>query len=334
VKETGLPEWEQPWHLLSQIDPDHRPPPMWDQEGVHEIYRSWRRLTETYPGDRVLVGEAWVAPAARLFRYVRADEMHQVFNFEYLFTPWADADQRRAITGSLAEAGSVGAVATWVLSNHDVLRHATRLAFPPGSPLPLGIGATDPQPDAALGLKRARAATLLMLALPGSAYVYQGEELGLPEHTTLPDSARQDPTWQRSGHTVRGRDGCRVPIPWEADAPSYGFGPSGNSWLPQPPTWATYALDRQRGVPGSTYEMYRQALRLRRGYHLGRNQLTWLPRKDILGFGTGDLVVLTNFGPAPAPLPPGEVLIASGDLAADGSLPPDTTAWIVADPVR
>jgi alpha-glucosidase len=305
---------------------------MWDQEGVHEIYRSWRRLLETYPGDRILVAEAWVAPAARLFRYVRSDEMHQAFNFDYLFTPWTDEGQRRAITNSLSAAMAVQAVATWVLSNHDVLRHATRLAFEPGASLPNGIGVGDPQPDAALGLRRARAATLLMLALPGSAYLYQGEELGLPEHTTLPDEARQDPTWTRSGHRVRGRDGARVPIPWQADAPSYGFGPSAASWLPQPPSWARYALDRQRGVPDSTYEMYRQALRLRRSYGLGRGRLDWLPRDDVLAVTNGDLAVLTNLGPAPAPLPPGEVLIASGDLAADGSLPPDTTAWILASP--
>ena len=115
-----------------------------------------------------------------------------------------------------------------------------------------------------------------MLALPGSAYLYQGEELGLPEHTTLPDEYRQDPTWFRSGHTERGRDGCRVPIPWEADAPSYGFGPSDASWLPQPAVWAEYALDRQRGVPGSTYELYRAALRLRREHRLGAGTLTWV----------------------------------------------------------
>ncbi len=168
-----------------------------------------------------------------------------------------------------------------------------------------------------------------MLALPGSAYLYQGEELGLPEHTTLPDAARQDPTWERSGHTQRGRDGCRVPIPWEADAPSYGFGPTDASWLPQPPVWAEYALDRQRGVPGSTYELYREALRLRRAYGLGRGTLEWLASGDeVLSFRNGDLVVFTNFGAAAAPVPEGEVVHSSGPLNEDGSVPTDVTVWV------
>jgi alpha-glucosidase len=216
-----------------------------------------------------------------------------------------------------------------VLSNHDVLRHASRLGLPVGQPRPKGIGVGDPQPDAALGLRRARAATLLMLALPGSAYLYQGEELGLPEHTTLPDETRQDPAWHRSGHAERGRDGCRVPIPWEADAPSYGFGPTDASWLPQPDSWAEYALDRQRGVPGSTYEMYRTALRLRREADLGGGTLFWLESPDdVLAFRNGGVAVLTNFGPAPVPLPPGaEPLHTSAPLAPDNTVPTDTTVW-------
>src|SRR5699024_3450331 len=132
------------------------------------------------------------------------------------------------ITRSLQLNNRVNAATTWVLSNHDVVRHASRLGLPNGK-RPNGIGASDPQPDAVLGLRRARAATLTMLGLPGSAYFYQGEELGLPEHTMMANEFRQDPTWERSGHTVRGRDGCRVPIPWEADAPALGFSPSGKT---------------------------------------------------------------------------------------------------------
>jgi alpha-glucosidase len=216
-----------------------------------------------------------------------------------------------------------------VLSNHDVVRHASRLGLPIGAPRPNGIGVGDEQPDATTGLRRARAATLLMLALPGSAYLYQGEELGLPEHTTLPDATRQDPTWERSGHTQRGRDGCRVPIPWEADAPSYGFGPTDASWLPQPPVWAEYALDRQRGVPGSTYELYREALRLRRAYELGRGTLEWLTSGDeVLSFRNGNLVVFTNFGADPVAKPDGEVVHSSAPLNEDGSVPTDVTVWV------
>ena len=197
-------------------------------------------------------------------RYVRADEMHQAFNFDFLQTQWRAGDLRKVIATSLAAGDSVGAPTTWVLSNHDVVRHASRLGLPVGTRRPNGIGVGDPQPDAALGLRRARAATALMLALPGSAYLYQGEELGLPDSTDLPDDVRQDPTWPRSGHADRGRDGCRVPMPWEGDQPSYGFGPSDKSWLPQPASYAALAVDRQVGVRGSTLELYRALLAARR----------------------------------------------------------------------
>ncbi len=330
IKQADLADWQEPQEILSGNEIDKPRPPMWDQDGVHEIYRDWRRVLDGYPGGRILVAEAWVEPAERLARYVRPDEMHQAFNFEYLLASWTAPAQYAVITRSLEATDSVGAPTTWVLSNHDVVRHASRLGLPVGNPRPNGIGIGDPQPDAALGLRRARAATLLMLALPGSAYLYQGEELGLPEHTTMPDEARQDPTWERSGHTQRGRDGCRVPIPWEADAPSYGFGPTDASWLPQPPTWAEYALDRQRGVTGSTYELYRSALRLRRAHGLGRGPLTWLASGDeVLSFRTGELTVLTNFGAAPVPLPAGgELLLASAPLTEDGAVPTDVTVWV------
>ncbi|MEW2327865.1 glycoside hydrolase family 13 protein [Micromonospora chersina] len=328
IKQADLADWQEPQEILSGQDVDKPRPPMWDQDGVHEIYREWRRLLDSYDGERILVAEAWVEPAERLARYVRPDEMHQAFNFEYLLAAWTAPAQYAVITRSLEATDSVGAPTTWVLSNHDVVRHASRLGLAVGGGRPNGIGIGDPQPDAALGLRRARAASLLMLALPGSAYLYQGEELGLPEHTTLPDEARQDPTWERSLHTQRGRDGCRVPIPWEADAPSYGFGPTDASWLPQPPVWAEYALDRQRGVDGSTYELYRTALRLRREHGLARGPMRWLTSGDeVLTFTNGGLTVLTNFGADPAPLPAGaEVLASSAPLDGD-AVPTDVTVW-------
>ncbi|MDG6108050.1 glycoside hydrolase family 13 protein [Dactylosporangium aurantiacum] len=330
IKESGLPDWTEAHVPITSPGAEHRTPPMWDQDGVHDIYRSWRRVLDSYDGDRIMVGEAWVSPAERMARYVRPDEMHQAFNFGYLMAPWTAADQRAAIIESIDGVALVGAVCTWVLSNHDVVRHASRLGFEPGYSTQGGIGVDDPQPDEALGLRRARAATMLMLSLPGSAYLYQGEELGLPEHTTLPDEQRQDPTWFRSKHEVRGRDGCRVPVPWEADAPSFGFGPGSAPWLPQPADWGRFAADAQRGVPGSTLSLYTEALRLRRTHQLGSGVLTWheSPGEDLVDFRNGGIRVITNFGQVPAPLPPGEVLLASGDLAADGSLPPDTTAWI------
>ncbi len=254
VKAPGLPDTEVAHEMAVERTSDL---PMWDQPGVHDIYRRWRKLTDSYAvegqdADRILCAEAWVTPAEAMARYVRSDELHQAFNFGFLLSAWIAEELQRNIEGSLQAVAEVGAPQTWVLSNHDVVRHASRLGFPP-VPGPIqvgGIGAGDPQPDAEAGLRRARAATTVMLALPGSAYLYQGEELGLPEATELPDELRQDPTWEKSGRTSRGRDGCRVPIPWEADAPSYGFGPSAASWLPQPAVYGELAVDRQRGVRG------------------------------------------------------------------------------------
>ena len=329
IKEKDLADWTHTSAILGGLEPAGPPPPMWDQDGVHEVYRQWRAVLDEYPGGRILVAEAWVQPAERLARYVRPDEMHQAFNFPYLDAPWTAEALRTVIDESLAANDAVGATTTWVLSNHDVVRHATRLGYPIGAARMHGIGADDPQPDTALGLRRARAATMQMLALPGSAYLYQGEELGLPEHTTMPDEYRQDPAWERSGHAERGRDGCRVPIPWEADAPSYVFGPTDASWLPQPATWAEYALDRQQGVPGSTWELYRAALAVRREHGLGGGELAWQDGPaGTLAFRNGDVLVLTNFGTEPAGLPAGaRLLLSSEPLDDDGRVPTDVTAW-------
>ncbi|MHA3701288.1 glycoside hydrolase family 13 protein [Jatrophihabitans sp. YIM 134969] len=342
VKKDGLPDG--PTRQDHTGEPTGNQP-MWDQPGVHEIYRSWRRITDSYavPGedaDRILCAEAWVQPADAMARYIRPDELHQSFNFDFLMTSWIAPEFRSGITASLEVADEVGAPQTWVMSNHDVVRHASRFGFPPKPGLHgmKGIGADDPQPDAVLGLARARAITTAMLALPGSAYVYQGEELGLPDVTDLPDDVRQDPTWIRSGRTERGRDGCRVPIPWEGDAPSFGFGPSENSWLPQPARYGGLAVDRQTGVPGSTLELYRALLRERRDRGLGRGALQWVDGypDDVLAFAitpedsARQVVVVVNMGTTPVGLPAGrEVLLASGPLDGD-QIPPDVAVWTVA----
>ncbi|MFN8076042.1 MAG: glycoside hydrolase family 13 protein [Kineosporiaceae bacterium] len=356
VKEPGLPDWPFGAQQFDADDVGGRRPPMWDQEGVHEIFQSWRRVLDAFPQQPILVAEAWVRPAWRQAKYVRADEMHQAFNFEYLKTPWDASRLRPIITEVLAENAAVGASATWVLSNHDVVRHPTRYSYGAAAEVfaagavagavPNGIGANDPQPDQELSRRRGLAATLLMLALPGSSYLYQGEELGLPEHTTLPDEVRQDPTWERSGHAERGRDGCRVPLPWVADAPGFGFGPADGKqpWLPQPESWADLAADAQDGVEGSVLERYREALRLRRRLGLGRGSLSW--RDDLcvegprgagaLAFeveapdGTRTLVIATvgdGDGSPTATLPSGaQVLLSSGELQ-DGHVPTDVTVW-------
>jgi alpha-glucosidase len=318
-------------YSLAEVFPEPPPtPPYWAQDGVHEIYRDWRALIDSYDGDRVLVAEAWVEPLERLAHWVRPDEMNQAFNFAYLSAPWKAADIREVIDESLAAFTGVGAPSTWVLSNHDVVRHASRLALTAENPQGYGIGPKSPgRPDPVLGLRRARAATALMLALPGSAYLYQGEELGLPEDIDLPDSARQDPTWFRTNHERYGRDGCRVPIPWEAKAPSYGFGPTANSWLPQPKDWAPYARDSQLGVADSTIELYRSALGLRAEHELGHGSLAWLPGypAEVIAFSNGSVTVIANLDDAAVPLPAGELLLSSG--AIDGTdLPSDTTAWL------
>ncbi len=344
IKEAGLPDYTAPAEAGSMgggahsVEPgsdaaptDAPTPPYWAQEGVHEIYRDWRKILEEYPGDRVLVAEAWVDPLTEVAKWVRPDEMHQAFNFAYLETPWKAAVIRKVIDASLAAFGGVGAPSTWVLSNHDVVRHASRLSLRGDNPQGAGIGPDSPEkPNRVLGLRRARAATLLMLALPGSAYLYQGEELGLPEVVDLPDSARQDPTWERTKHERYGRDGCRVPIPWEAAAPAYGFNMTGESWLPQPDDWAGYARDAQAGEVGSTLELYKATLALRGRYGLGVGSLKWLPGypADVIAFRNRNVTVIANTGATIVALPAGTVVASSGPVTTE--LPGDTTVWLTA----
>jgi len=352
VKAEGLPDWPGP---SAMVEGAHEgilgsddgstgagdTGPMWYQDGVHEIYREWHRVLAEYDGERALVAEAWVEPLTRLARYVRTDEMQQAFNFSFLTTVWSPSALRSVITESLAANDAVEATTTWVLSNHDVVRHPSRLGLKLPGGKPNGIGIGDPQPDEALGLHRGRAATLLMLGLPGSSYLYQGEELGLPEHTALPDDERQDPTWWRSEYTHRGRDGCRVPVPWSAEAPAYGFSPTGTSWLSQPELFARYALDTQVCVPGSTYEMYRTALRLRREFRLGSGSLAWVDGlsagtpEEVVAFVNRDVLVVTNLGAQTVQLSGDlEVLLSSADLPYGRAgehgvaVPTDVTVWV------
>ncbi|MDO5629587.1 MAG: glycoside hydrolase family 13 protein [Mobilicoccus sp.] len=348
IKREGLPDWSETTDMAGRDDVPTCTAPMWDQDGVHAVYRAWRSTLDEYTrvnssGEldpdsmRILVAEAWVEPLERAAHYVRPDEMHQSFNFHYLNAPWRADALREAVAESLHHNDAVGAPTTWVLSNHDVVRHSSRLGLPIGTPRPKGIAADDPQPDAEVGLRRARAATTLMLALPGSAYLYQGEELGLPEHTHLPHEVRQDPAHHRSGGDEVGRDGCRIPMPWEGDQPAAGFNTTGEMWLPQPPEYAGLAVDRQDGVDGSTLELYRTLLRLRRERGLGAGGLS-----PAEGFGdevvafevhppqgsdAGGMIVVLNLGTDPVELPAGEVLAVSGPLEA-GRLPLDTAAWI------
>ncbi len=333
VKTDGLPD-----HLPS-VDADsmgggEEDVPYWGQDGVHEIYRDWNRVLAEYDGDRALCAEAWLPTVDKTALWVRSDEMHQAFNFPYLMTEWNAPAIRTVIAESLRAFPAVGAPATWVLSNHDVVRHASRLALTAENPQGHGIGPDSPgQPIPEVGLRRARAATTVMLALPGSAYLYQGEELGLPEVIHLPDDVRQDPTWFRTNRERYGRDGCRVPIPWTSDAPAYGFSPSGESWLPQPAEWADLARSSQEDDPESTLWLYRTLLATRRAHGLGSGRLEWLDGygDDVLAFrvhaGDDAVTVIANAGRAAVTLPAGTVLLAS-ERFEGGELPIDTAVWL------
>ncbi|KRV49822.1 alpha-amylase [Wenjunlia vitaminophila] len=295
--------------------PEGRDHPFWDRDEVHEVHRSWRKIIDQYDPPRITVAEAGVS-AARLPLYTRPDELHQAFNFFHLRCPWDAAAFREVIDTSLAGARSVGSLPTWVLSNHDVVRHRSRYALPERTDLAAWLAADglDPRPDDARGGRRARAAALLTLALPGTTYLYQGEELGLPEVPDLPRHALRDPMWERTGHRVKGRDGCRVPLPWTCSGPSHGFGP-GAAWLPQPDGWGAHSVEAQTGTAGSFLELYRAALAVRRTYR-GDEGFSWLAGNEgELAFRKGaGLVCRVNLSDRPVPLTAGRLLLASGPL--------------------
>ena len=336
VKDAGLADIDGLPFPLPADTPEDVDHPHWDQPGVHEIFRSWRRVADAYDGPRVFCGEIWVGRDHRLTAYLRPDELHTAFNFNFLMAPWLAAPLRETISSTLAAHAAVGAPATWVLGNHDVCRPVSRYARPqelvePGFPHLQAY--LDLPADFDAGRRRARAAALLSLALPGGAYVYQGEELGLAEVEDMPLEARQDPIVAGTDGANVGRDGCRVPLPWTASGDSYGFGPDGGAapWLPQPAGWGPVSAEAQDGDPASVLELYRSALAIRAEHPaLGDGDLTWVEAgPDALAFtrepGFGCWV---NLGAEPLPLPAGaEVLVASGDVV-DGSLPADTAAWL------
>ncbi|SDL59187.1 glycoside hydrolase family 13 protein [Microbacterium azadirachtae] len=328
IKKAGLPDYT-PDDGADSMGGDQEDVPYWGQPGVHEIYRDWHEVLAAYDGDRALCAEAWMPTLDQIALWVRPDEMNQAFNFNYLMTPWKADELRDVIRDSLDAFGAVGAPSTWVLSNHDVVRHASRLALTWDNPQGEGIGPRDePKPDRAVGLARARAATTVMLSLPGSAYLYQGEELGLPEAMEIPDEFRQDPTWFRTEGERYGRDGCRVPLPWSGTTPSYGFNDTGASWLPQPAEWAEYARALQEQSDASTLSLYRELLRLRRARGLGAGSLVWEDLgSDAVAFRRGELHVAANLGTAPLALPAGATVVVHSAPDAGAVLPPDSAAW-------
>jgi alpha-glucosidase len=341
-KDPDLPDILEEGALDAPTPYRHRPE-------LQELYRSWRAILDSYPaegfpGARTAIGEVWYDVPETLRPYLEARGLPQVFNFELILAAWRAAAFRDAIDSVLDLAG--GSRAPWVIGNHDVPRPASRYRLDAGFTPEMIETLTSIGPrNARLGARRARAAALLLLALPGSAYIYQGEELGLPEVTDLPDDARKDPTFWRTGGRRTGRDGCRVPIPWSRTGSDFGFSltedDSAPPWLPQPPGWGSYSVEAQLDDPDSFLGLYRAALRLRRGHPaLGRGTLAWLdgPRApdgaDLLCFAREPgFIFAANFGAAVAPLPPHrEVLLASSPdpLGSDGSLLSDTAVWLSA----
>mgnify|MGYP000057616601 CR=1 FL=1 len=304
---------------------------LFDRDEVHEIYASWRKVFNQYEPPRVAVAEAWVH-ANRRARYASTEGLGQSFAFDLLGTPWSAKKFHDTIDYQLKAADETGSSTTWVFSNHDVIRHATRFGLPESAlaNLPKWFRSHDREQhiNKELGLARARAASMLVLGLPGSTYLYQGEELGLQEPLNIPSEQMQDPQWFRNEGSIS-RDGCRVPMPWSKSGSSFGFGPGG-AHLPQPDWFGEWSVEAQDGVKGSTLELYRAALRLRRQL-LTDEKLTWVKHwlnPNVLHFvRPNGWTVMTNFGTKPVKLPKGQVLLASADVS-DGKLPANTTVWV------
>jgi alpha-glucosidase len=342
-KDQTLPDDPDPDHLT---EPLNAPSAYHHQPELQELYRSWRAILDSYPahgfpGTRTAIGEVWYDVPDTLRPYLAHGGLPQVFNFQLVMASWSVAGFGQAIRGVQALAG--GSRAPWVIGNHDVPRPVSRYQLDEGyGPEMISKLIAIGREGAASGVRRARAAALLELALPGSAYIYQGEELGLPEVTDLPAAARQDPRFRRTHGESPGRDGCRVPLPWTRDGADYGFSETASPaapWLPQPPEWGGYSVEAQTGDPDSFLGLYRAALRLRRAHPaLGRGALCWL---EVPGDAPGLLcferdpgfIFAANLGRASVPLPPyREILLASepDPLGPDGSLRPDTAVWLAA----
>jgi len=325
VKDPGLTE-----ERTGRLPGEH---PFTDRDSVHDVYRQWRQLADSYPEPRVLIGEVWLPDASRLARYLRPDELHTVFNFPFLSCPWDGPALRTSIDATLGSHELVGAPATWVLSNHDVTRVVTRYGRADTS-FSFESRRAGLDTDLQLGTRRARAAALLTMALPGSMYIYQGEELGLPEVDDIPDDRRQDPMFFRSGHLNPGRDGCRVPLPWSGEEPPYGFSPPGASrrpWLDQPRGWGPLTAAAESANPDSMLTLYRQGLELRKAEAgLAGEALVWVPAAPtVLAFSRGKtFACAVNLGTQATSLPIGAEVLLASDSIEGGQLAPDTAVWL------
>lgn len=310
--------------------------PHWDERGVHDILRLWREVANSYPEPKLLVVESVVSSPERLADYLRTDEAHMAFNFDFLYAGWDAQRIRTAINGALVAHRAIGALPMWSLGSHDETRVATRLGRTNTEAGNLGFDLIGiPEVDEAVGLRRARAAAMIQLALPGAPCLYQGEELGLPEVVDLPDYAlATDPVWTRSGGKSRGRAGCRVPLPWAGTKPPYAFSDEeGQPWLPQPRDWQDFTVSAQSSNEGSTLSLFREALRIRQA-HPRTGEITWnseagLNGDAIVDFTSGSIRNITNMSDEPIPLPEGTVLLVSSE-ATSGVILPNQTVWLEA----
>ena len=306
---------------------------LFDRDEVHEIYADWRKIFNEYDPPRVAVAEAWVH-AHRRPAYASTNGLGQSFNFDMLGAGWNKKKVKEIADFNLKAAKKSGSSTTWVLSNHDIVRHATRFAFPEITDFSKWYKANrfTAHVNEKLGLDRARAMTMLLLALPGSTYLYQGEELGLQEALQIPADQMQDPQFFRNPDVGLSRDGCRVPLPWSRSGSSFGFGENG-SHLPQPEWFGNSSVEAQDGVKGSTLELYRELLSLRKQLQTTENH-TWINhwlQPGVLHFMRNNgWHSVTNFGDKPVKLPKGELLATSMPLV-DGKLPANATAWVKAD---
>ncbi|MFI1166095.1 alpha-amylase family glycosyl hydrolase [Streptomyces sp. NPDC020801] len=328
-KHPGLPDSTEP--DADEAARDAVNPLAWNQPEVHDVWRRWRALCDSYAAadgkERVLVGEVAVPTPADQALYLRPDELHQAFYFDLLHAPW-DADAfRLRIDAALRDIAATGAPVTWVLNNHDQQRSVTRYSR---------SRRLGDVPDLERGAARARAAALMMLALPGSAYLYQGEELGLPEVTDLPPHVLTDPIVTATGDPQRGRDGCRVPLPWSGTQAPFGFsGAAGaDTWLPQPDWFAAYSVESRRRDGSSSWHLYREALQLRRSLAPLRDpELRWLagpPESIVFARGDGFLCAV-NFSDSPVAAPvPGQPVLSSTPCDA-GKLAANSAAWWLLD---
>lgn len=330
IKEEGLPD-------LTESTRDTVDDPRFDCDRVHEIYRAWRSVVNEYD-NRVMIGETpWIKDFSRSARYMRADELHTLFNFNYQFMSWSAKSARQVVQASLEQYVGAGSVSTWVMASHDRPYPVSKLGLTDLATTLVGIGPHNEQPNLELGLRRARAIVMLTLGLPGSACLYQGEELGLFDNTQLEAKYRQDPRFFTSPDPkyIVGRDGFRTPLPWNSSQTTFGFSTEGKSWLPQPDSYRDLCVDVQQFEEDSTLSLYRMLIALRRQFALGDGVLEYLEsdRDDVLMVRNGRVTIMINFGYMPIAVPQGDMLLCSDPTVSgdDAELPGNAAMWYTTD---